>query len=107
MQVPDGSIKVYNVDGRVVVKLSGALNATLCDNLRAIIPKISPPVILNFEQTPYMTSDGLQVLLEFYQAHRTPPTLTGVNALIQRLIKLTGMDRYVQFDHKFISPTAS
>mgnify|MGYP003453155322 CR=1 FL=1 len=106
MQVPDGSIKIYNQDGKAIIKLSGALNSTLSENLRAIIPKIQPPVILDFNQTPYITADGLQVLLEFYIVHRTPPTLTGVNALTQRLIKLTGMDRYLQFDHKPIDPLA-
>lgn len=100
MQLPDGSIKIQTQEGKAIIQLSGALNATLADNLRAIITKLTPPVIINFEQTPYMTSDGLQVLLEFYHTHQVAPTLLGANALIQRLIKLTGMDRYVQLELK-------
>lgn len=101
MHIPEGSIKIQTHEGKAIIQLSGALNATLSEHLRTIITKTIPPVILNFEQTPYMTSDGLQVLLEFYQVHHAAPTLVGANALIQRLIKMTGMDRYVQFDHKY------
>ncbi|WP_020560411.1 STAS domain-containing protein [Thiofilum flexile] len=100
MQIPEGSIKIQTHEGEAIIQLSGALNVTLSEHLRTIINKITPPVTINFEQTPYMTAEGLQVLLEFYKTHHAPPTLVGANALIQRLIKMTGMERYVRLDHK-------
>lgn len=94
----DSSIKVSQEGEQTIIKLNGALDSQLANNLHAIVPKVSPPIVLDLANTSYITADGLQALFDFYQEHKTAPELIGAHKTHYNLMRLTGLSRYFIVD---------
>lgn len=103
MPTPNSSIKVSHEEDTTIIKLTGALDHHLANNLIGIVPKVKPPLTLDIEETPYITADGLKALFEFHQTHNTIPILIGVKRNNYNLMKLTGLARYFIIDETAIA----
>ena len=99
----NGSIRLSMAnDNKTIVTLSGVLDQDLSINLRNIVPKVAPPVVLDLTQVPHLTIAGSGAILSFYQHHLNKPEIQGASAKIISLLELTGASAYVQ-----ISPASN
>ena len=92
-----GSIRIaMSEDNKTIVTLNGVLDQELAANLIAIVPKVSPPIILNLQQVPHLTVAGSGAILNFYQQHLNKPEIRGANPDVVSLLQLTGASAYIE-----------
>jgi anti-sigma B factor antagonist len=96
-------IEVVERDGVVVVAVEGELDLCAAPELEASLSRLTasrpPSIVVDLDRVSFMDSAGVHVLLEFSLARGNGDrlALTGGSRQVQRLIEVTGAQRFLPF----------
>lgn len=91
----ENSIHINKRDEATVITLEGVLDNELASNLINTIGKTTPPVILDLEQVPFISTLGSLAIFNFYNEHQQKPVIQGANSHVLSMLQLSGTAHYV------------
>ena len=102
---PELSIQHEEVDGRLVVAVSGDLDLGSAPALESALANLAPfgrPVVIDLGGVEFIDSSGMRSLLTVNEMVMTavgsPVTLAGGTPTTKRLIELTGIDQVFRIE---------
>lgn len=103
----ENSIHISKRDGATFITLKGILDNELASNLISTIGKTTPPVILDLEQVPFISTLGSLAIFNFYNEHQQKPAIQGANSHVLSMLQLSGTARYVDISDSADNTTQS
>lgn len=103
----ENSIHTSQQDGITLITLNGAIDNELASNLINVIEKTVPPVTLDLEQVPFISTLGSLAIFNFYTAHEQKLKIQGANPHVLSMLQLSGAARYVDISKNPDNPTES
>ncbi len=103
----ENRININQRDESTLITLKGAIDNELASNLISTIEKTTPPVILNLEQVPFISTLGSLAIFNFYVAHKQKLKIEGANPHVLSMLQLSGTTRYVDISDNPDNPTQS
>lgn len=102
---PELTIRHEEIEGRMVVAVSGDLDLGSAPALEAALAELAPfgrPVVIDLAGVEFIDSSGMRALLAVNEmvvgAVGTPVTLAGGTPATKRLIELTGIDQVFRIE---------
>ena len=92
-------VEVETVDGATIVRPQGRLDAITSPELGKVLTDLtaieSPRIVLDFSQSPFVSSAGLRVIVSAAKKTmgRGKLVLCGISPLVKQVFDLAGLDR--------------